>query len=153
VALIAGKAFAAGVRALSQVVVVLVLSALLGVALTTNPLRLMAAGAAVWLAAAFFSCLSMSIAGIVLKRERLLGIGQAIMMPLFFASNALYPIALMPVWLRAISRVNPLSYEVDALRGLLLGTPSHIAVDFGVLALAAVVGVCVAAGLLDRLAR
>ena len=81
----------------------------------------------VWLAAAFFSCLSMSIAGIVLKRERLMGIGQAIMMPLFFASNALYPIALMPAWLRAISHVNPLSYEVDALRGLLLGTRSHIA--------------------------
>ena len=153
VALIAGKAFAAGVRALSQVVVVLVLSALLGVALTTNPLRIAAAGAVVWLAAAFFSCLSMSIAGIVLKRERLLGIGQAIMMPLFFASNALYPIALMPAWLRAISHVNPLSYEVDALRGLLLGTPSHILIDFGVLALAAVVGICVAAGLLDRLAR
>ena len=104
----------------------LVLSALLGVALTTNPLRIAAAGAVVWLAAAFFSCLSMSIAGIVLKRERLLGIGQAITMPLFFASNALYPIALMPAWLRAISHVNPLSYEVDALRGLLLGTPAHI---------------------------
>ena len=66
----------------------LVLSALLGVALTTNPLRLVAAAAAVWLAAAFFS--SRSMAGIVLKRERLMGIGQAIMMPLFFASNALY---------------------------------------------------------------
>jgi ABC-2 type transport system permease protein len=95
----------------------------------------------------------MSIAGIVLKRERLLGIGQAIMMPLFFASNALYPIALMPAWLRAISHVNPLSYEVDALRGLLLGTHSHILLDFGVLALAALVGIGVAAGLLDRLAR
>jgi ABC-2 type transport system permease protein len=153
VALIAGKAFAAGVRALSQVVVVLVLSALLGVALTTNPLRIVAAGAVVWLAAAFFSCLSMSIAGIVLKRERLLGIGQAIMMPLFFASNALYPVVLMPAWLRAISHVNPLSYEVDALRGLLLGTRAHILIDFGVLAFAALVGIGVAAGLLDRLAR
>jgi ABC-2 type transport system permease protein len=152
-ALIAGKAFAAGIRAFSQVIVVLVLSALLGVALTTNPLRLAAAAAAVWLAAAFFSCLSMSIAGIVLKRERLMGIGQAIMMPLFFASNALYPVALMPGWLQAISRVNPLSYEVDALRGLLLGTPSHLLRDFAVLAFAAVVGICVAAGLLDRLAR
>ena len=80
----------------------------------------------VLLGAAFFSCLSMSIAGIVLKRERLMGIGQAIMMPLFFASNALYPVALMPAWVRAISHVNPLSYEVDALRGLLLGTPAHI---------------------------
>ena len=39
-ALIAGKAFAAGIRAFSQVIVVLILSAILGVALTTNPLRL-----------------------------------------------------------------------------------------------------------------
>jgi ABC-2 type transport system permease protein len=152
-ALIAGKAFAAGIRAFSQVIVVLVLSAILGVALTMNPLRLVAAAAAVWLAAAFFSCLSMSIAGIVLKRERLLGIGQAIMMPLFFASNALYPIALMPVWLQAISRVNPLSYEVDALRGLLLGTHAHVLVDFGVLIVAAVLGIALASSLLDRLAR
>ena len=152
-ALISGKAFAAGVRAFSQVVIVLVVSALLGVALTTNPLKLAAAALAVWLATAFFSCLSMSIAGIVLKRERLMGIGQAIMMPLFFASNALYPIALMPGWLQAIAKVNPLSYEVDALRGLLLGTPAHLALDFAVLAGSAVAGIVVAASLLDRLAR
>jgi ABC-2 type transport system permease protein len=152
-ALISGKAFAAGVRAFSQVVIVLVVSALLGVALTTNPLKLAAAAVAVWLATAFFSCLSMSIAGIVLKRERLMGIGQAIMMPLFFASNALYPIALMPGWLQAMAKVNPLSYEVDALRGLLLGTPAHLALDFAVLAGSAVAGILVAASLLDRLAR
>jgi ABC-2 type transport system permease protein len=152
-ALISGKAFAAGIRALSQVVVVLALSALLGVGLTTDPLKLVAAAGAVWLAAAFFSCLSMSIAGIVLRRERLLGIGQAIMMPLFFASNALYPVSLMPGWLQAVSHVNPLSYEVDALRGLLVGTPSHVLADFAVLAAAAVVGIGVAASLLDRLAR
>jgi ABC-2 type transport system permease protein len=95
----------------------------------------------------------MSIAGIVLKRERLMGIGQAIMMPLFFASNALYPIALMPGWLQAVAKVNPLSYEVDALRGLLLGTPAHLALDFAVLAVSAVAGILVAASLLDRLAR
>ena len=59
----------------------------------------------------------------------------------------------MPAWLRAISHVNPLSYEVDALRGLLLGTRAHILIDFGVLMLAALVGIGVAAGLLDRLAR
>jgi ABC-2 type transport system permease protein len=152
-ALIAGKAFAAGIRAFGQVIVVLILSAILGVALTTDPLRLAAAAAAVWLAAAFFSCLSMSIAGIVLKRERLMGIGQAIMMPLFFASNALYPVSLMPGWLRAISHANPLSYEVDALRGLLIGTKAHLAVDFAVLLGAAIVGIVVAARLLERLAR
>jgi ABC-2 type transport system permease protein len=152
-ALIAGKAFAAGIRAFSQVIVVLVLSAILGVALTTNPLRLAAAAVVVWLAAAFFSCLSMSIAGIVLKRERLMGIGQAIMMPLFFASNALYPVSLMPGWLQAISHANPLSYEVDALRGLLIGTKAHLAIDFAVLIGSAIIGIAVAARLLERLAR
>ena len=82
-----------------------------------------------------------------------MGIGQAITMPLFFASNALYPIELMPGWLQVVSRVNPLSYEVDALRGLLIGTPSHLALDFAVLAGAAVVGIIVASRLLGRLVR
>lgn len=152
-ALIAGKAFAAGVKALLQAVVVIVIAALLGVAMTWNPLRLLGVAVAVVLGSAFFSCLSISIAGIVLTRDRLMGIGQAITMPLFFASNALYPVAVMPGWLQAISRINPLSYQVDALRGLLLGTASHLALDFAVLAGAAVAGIAVASSLLGRLAR
>jgi ABC-2 type transport system permease protein len=152
-ALVAGKAFAAGVRALCQVVVVLVLSILLGVTLTANPLRILGTVALVLLGAGFFSCLSMVIAGVVLSRERLMGVGQAITMPLFFGSNALYPVALMPGWLRVISRINPLSYEVDGLRGLLIGTHAALATDFTVLALAVVAAVLGAAALLGRLAR
>lgn len=109
-ALIFGKSFAAGIRSMAQVVVVLVLSALLGVTLTTNPLHIIGAFAIVMLGAAFFSCLSMTIAGIVLKRDRLMGVGQMITMPLFFASNALYPVSVMPGWLRVLSKINPLSY-------------------------------------------
>ena len=152
-ALVAGKAFAAGVRSLAQALVVLVVAALLGVALTWNPLRLLAVMVVVILGAAFFSCLSVTIAGIVLKRDRLMGIGQAITMPLFFASNALYPVALMPAWLQALSRANPLSYQVAALRGLLIGTPTNYWVDFGVLTGAAVAGILASAALLGRLAR
>ncbi|MFC8455008.1 ABC transporter permease [Kitasatospora sp. NPDC057223] len=152
-ALVAGKAFAAGVKSVIQAVVVIVIAALLGVGMTWNPLRLLGVVVVVVLGSAFFSCLSMSIAGIVLTRDRLMGIGQAITMPLFFASNALYPVALMPGWLQAVSRVNPLSYQVDALRGLLLGTPSHLWLDFGVLCLAALAGIAAASGLMGRLAR
>ena len=68
-----------------QAVVVVVLAALLGVALTLNPLKLLGGVVVVVLGAAFFSCLSVTIAGLVLKRDRLMGIGQAITMPLFFA--------------------------------------------------------------------
>jgi len=132
---------------------VVVVAALLGVALTWNPLRLLGVVVVVVLGAAFFSCLSMTIAGIVLKRDRLMGIGQAITMPLFFASNALYPISLMPGWLQAISRFNPLSYEVEALRGLLIGTATNYWIDFTVLGGAAIAGILAAAALLGRLSR
>ncbi|HEY7324190.1 MAG TPA: ABC transporter permease [Streptosporangiaceae bacterium] len=152
-ALITGKAFAAGVRSVVQATVVVILSAILGVALTDNPLKLVGAACVVALGSAFFSCLSMTIAGLALSRDRLMGIGQAITMPLFFSSSALYPEKIMPGWLQAISRCNPLSYQVDALRGLLIGTPAHLGLDLIVLAVATVAGVTASAALLPRLAR
>jgi len=152
-ALISGKAFAAGVRSVVQATVVVVLAAILGVTLTDDPLKLLGAACVVVLGSAFFSCLSMTIAGLALSRDRLMGIGQAITMPLFFSSSALYPEKIMPGWLQAISKCNPLSYEVDALRGLLIGTPAHLGLDLTVLAIATVVGVAASAALLPRLAR
>ena len=131
----------------------MVLSAVLGVALTLNPLKLLGVVVIVVLGSAFFSCLSMSIAGVALSRDRLMGIGQAITMPLFFSSNALYPERLMPGWLQAISKVNPLSYEVCALRWLLIGIPTNLALDTGVLVSATVTGITVSSLLLPRLAR
>jgi len=130
-----------------------VLTKLLGVGLTWNPLKLIAVAVVVILGGAFFSCLSMTIAGIVLTRDRLMGIGQAITMPLFFSSSALYPVSVMPGWLQAISKCNPLSYQVDALRGLLLGTPAHLLTDFTVLVVAALLGILAASSLLGRLAK
>ena len=152
-ALITGKAFAAGVRSLVQGVVVVVIAAILGVALTTNPLKLIAAAIILVLGSAFFSCLSMSIAGLALARDRLMGIGQAITMPLFFSSSALYPIAVMPAWLRAVSLVNPLTYEVEALRALLIGTSTVLWLDSLVLLSATIVSITCAALLLPRLAN
>jgi ABC-2 type transport system permease protein len=126
---------------------------ILGVGLTANPLKLIAVALVLVLGSAFFCCLSITIAGLVLKRDRLMGIGQAIMMPLFFASNALYPVSVMPTWLRYLSHVNPLSYEVEALRGLLIGTPARLILDIGVLAGSAALAVTVASALLPRLTR
>ncbi len=152
-ALVTGKAFAAGVRSIAQVFVVLVLSTILGVTFDWNVAHIALAVLAVVLGSAFFTTLSVSIAGLVLTRDRLMGIGQAITMPLFFASNALYPVALMPGWVRAVALINPLSYEVNALRRLLLGMPGNLWLDFGVLTFAAMLGVTVASSLLGRLAR
>jgi ABC-2 type transport system permease protein len=59
----------------------------------------------------------------------------------------------MPGWLRVISHANPLTYEVSALRALLLGLPTNLWLDFGVLSGSVVVGICAAAALLGRLSR
>ncbi len=152
-ALITGKAFAAGVRSVVQVIGVVALAYLMGVQMTVNPLRILGAMGVVVLGAGFFACLSMTLAGLVRNRDRLMGIGQAITMPLFFASNALYPVDVMPRWLRWLSAVNPLSYEVNALRGLLIGSPTNGILDITVLVVAAVAGIAMASALLRRLVR
>jgi len=41
--------------------------------------------------------------------------------PLFFLSGALFPLSNLPAWLYAITVVNPVTYGVDATRGLMLG--------------------------------
>src|ERR1700722_13751166 len=151
-ALISGKAFAAGVRSGAEVVGVLALAYVMGIGMTINPLRILAAMAVVMLGSAFFACLSMTLAGLVRSRDRLMGIGQAITMPLFFASNALYPVSVMPAWLHVLSTVNPLSYEVHALRALLIGTPFN-PLDIAVLVVAAILGIATASTLLRRLVR
>ena len=64
----------------------------------------------------------------------------------------------MPGWLQAISKVNPVSYEVDALRGLLIGGADQPRAGVGVLVASAIAGVIVSSALLpawpsDRLRR
>ncbi len=61
--------------------------------------------------------------------------------------------SVMPGWLKVLALINPLSYEVDALRGLLIGTHAHLALDFGVVSVAVVIGVTTASSLVGRLAR
>jgi len=119
-ALVLGKALSAGVRALSQVAIIYVLALLIGVGINWNPINLSLVLVVAILASALFSTFSLIIASLVKTRERFMGVGQILTMPLFFASNAIYPLSMMPSWLQAIARVNPLTYAVDAMRGLMV---------------------------------
>ena len=135
-ALVLGKALSAGVRALSQAVIIYLLALVLGVGMDWHPAALGGVVLLVMLGAALFSTFSLIIACIVKTRERFMGIGQVLTMPLFFASNAIYPIDIMPEWLKAIAHVNPLTYEVDGLRALMLAggqTSFGFGTDIGVL--------------------
>jgi ABC-2 type transport system permease protein len=91
-----------------------------------------------------------------LKVARFMGIGQVLTMPLFFASNALYPLDLMPAWLRTIAGFNPLTYLVDVLRGaMIMGGQSNYAgsTSFGVMLLVFAVLLALASRLYPGLAR
>lgn len=138
VSLVLGKALGGGVRALVQAVVVLVLSAAIGVHMRTDPAALVGLAIFVVTGAAVFSSFSLIVACLVKTRERFMGVGQLLTMPLFFASNAIYPTSMMPRALRVISALNPLTYQVDALRILLLpgfnaAARFALATDFAVL--------------------
>jgi ABC-2 type transport system permease protein len=118
--LVIGRAFSAGFRGFSQIFIIYFLSALLGVKLRWELPAFIGVLATVLMGGAIFSTLSLIVASIVKKRERFMGIGQVLTMPLFFASNALYPIEVMPRWLQILSTVNPLTYQVDALRNFMV---------------------------------
>jgi ABC-2 type transport system permease protein len=154
-ALVLGKGLAAGVRTLSQAVVVYVLSLLLRVHLNDSPWALFQTTITVILATVLFATFSLIIACLVKTRERFMGVGQVLTMPLFFASNAIYPTDLMPDWLRAVAHLNPLTYVVDALRATML--PGGVSafgwgVDLTVLGAVSTVLVVVCARLYPRLA-
>jgi len=119
-ALVCGRALASGVRGVSQAIVVYLLTAALGVPLRFTISDVIGVILTVMLGSAVFSTFSLIIACLVTTRERFMGIGQILTMPLFFASNAIYPLSIMPPWLRAIAVVNPLTYQVDALRRLMI---------------------------------
>jgi len=119
-ALVLGKAASAGVRGLTQTAIIYAVTLLLGVRVRLAALPMFGVLVAVLLGSAVFSTFSLAIACIVKTRERFMGIGQVLTMPLFFASNAIYPIEMMPGWLQVIARGNPLTYLVDALRALMV---------------------------------
>ncbi len=129
-ALVLGKAISAGFRGLVQTFIIYLLAFLMRIETKLGLHAMAGVLLAVVLGSAIFSTFSLIIACLVKTRERFMGIGQVLTMPLFFASNAIYPLELMPNWLLAVAKINPLTYLVDVLRGLMI-RGGHSAYGFG----------------------
>jgi len=151
-ALVLGKAVSAGIRCIPLMFIIYILAALLSVPVSWRPLNLLGVLLFLLLGAILFSTFSLIIACLVKTRERFMGIGQLMTMPLFFASNAIYPIQLMPEWLKIISHFNPLTYMIDGIRRLMTGTPSvySLSMNYLVLGIASAVLILVAGKLYPR---
>ena len=134
-ALVLGKAMSASVRCLPLMAIIYFLATLLSVHIIWHPLNIVGVLLLLSLGAMLFSTFSLIIACLVKSRERFMGIGQLITMPLFFASNAIYPVNIMPDWLKVISHANPLTYMIDGIRSLMTGIPGGFSLmtDFAVL--------------------
>jgi ABC-2 type transport system permease protein len=52
------------------------------------------------------------------QMQSFMGVMQMIVMPMFFLSGALYPVANLPAWLAVLNRIDPLTYAVDPMRRL-----------------------------------
>jgi len=139
-AIVIGKTLSAGVRGIFQAITILILALIINVKINFNPLAILGTLVIIVLFGMSFASLSLILASFFKTRERMMGIGQAILMPLFFASNAIYPVTLMPGWLQGIATVNPLSYIVGAIRTLLItGDYSKFPLDVGVIVAATAV--------------
>jgi len=116
--IVIGRSMASGTRAIFQALIIIPIALLIGVRFIPNPLFFASAFVLIFFASGGFAAISILIASLLKTRERFMGIGQAITMPLFFASNALYPVKLMPLIIQYFASFNPMSYIVDAVRSL-----------------------------------
>lgn len=151
VSIMVSRSLAGAVRASTQYVIVLVSAALVGARFASNPLLLVLGYLIVVYASTGFTAISILAASLMKTRERFMGIVGAISMPLFFASNALYPIEIMPEAIKIFAEVNPLTYAVDAVRNLVLYSNLDISVDLLALTLFNILALLIAVVELNKI--
>ncbi|HPO28767.1 MAG TPA: ABC transporter permease [Caldisericia bacterium] len=152
-AFVVGRTMGAAVRGLSQAVIILLLALIIKVDIRWSIFSVLGTIFVVVLESAFFSCFSMILASLMRTRERFMGIGQVLTMPLFFASSAIYPISIMPKWLQVVAVANPLSYVVEILRSILItGVYDNMLLHLGLLIVMILVAIIIATLLYPRLA-
>ncbi len=141
--LFAGKMLGGCTDALIQSVILILLGPLFGISYTLFGLGIIIIF--VMLIAAGATSLGLAIGSQMSSFEGFGLIQSFVVMPLFFLSGALYPIDNLPLWLKGITYLNPLTYVVDGMRGALLNLNTFpLIFDIGIAV--AFVAVLVAAG-------
>jgi ABC-2 type transport system permease protein len=114
-----GKVLAISFISGIQALIILAISLLLGVRIGTGVLGGVAIILIAMLLAVGFASISVIIATVATTSEAFWGIVNLIGLPLVFVSSALFPAILMPGWLAATTRYNPLTYAVNAIQALM----------------------------------
>ena len=116
-----GKVLFISVRGLVQVSMVLAIAFIMGVNVKTGLLGLVAIYLILFLFGCMLSSFAITVAMLTPDYDTYSAINGLISMPMFFASTALMPFSSMPVWMRAIAGLNPVSYTIDGVRAMFMG--------------------------------
>lgn len=114
-AVVIGKALGGSTQATLQGIVTLFFAPLVGI--WPNPLQIIRLLLLMLLISFSLTALGILISSRMTSFEGFGSISNFIVMPMYFLSGAVYPLDNLPLWLKALTIINPLSYGVDVLRG------------------------------------
>lgn len=118
-----GKCLSGAVQSLIQAAIMLGFAPFIGI--TLKPLTIAAVFLVVFLTSLAITSLGLFLSTLIETHEGFNVIINFIVMPMFFLSGALFPITLIPSWLKGLVVMDPLTYGVDLLRGIMLGEFAH----------------------------
>ncbi len=146
-----GKMLAISVVSALQASLVLGIALAIGVSFV-NPLMFIPIMLIVILFSLGFSGISVVVAATAKSQETFWGIVNFLGMPLFMLSPALFPLELVPNWLAIVARLNPVTYSVLLIRGMMTGTTQavSVALDLAVISGFVIVMVVVASYVFTR---
>jgi ABC-2 type transport system permease protein len=124
--IVLGKAIGGTVVTLLQVLVMLVLAPFLG--LTLSPKLVLMLVPVVVVLALGLSGLGILIASFMQSQQGFQMLVQILIFPLIFLAGVFFPVNDVPAWMEVISKVNPLTYGVDAVRQIFLGSQPGLGV-------------------------
>jgi len=113
-----GKVISGATIASFQGCLMLLLAPLVGVSVT--PLMLAQLIPTLFLVSFSMTGMGVLVASRLKSMQGFQMIMNFIMMPMFFISGAMFPLANAPQWMDTLSKIDPLTYGVDALRGIML---------------------------------
>jgi len=112
--LVLGKCFGGATVAGFQGVIVLCLAGLVGV--PYNATLIIEVFALQLLLAFAITAFGVMVAARITQMQSFMALMQMAIMPMYFLSGALFPVAGLPQWLEILNRLDPLTYAVDPMR-------------------------------------
>lgn len=121
--IVLGKALAGATIATVQGTILFVFAPIVGV--WPNPMQILASIGVMLLVGLGLTGVGILLAAKMSSFEGFGTINNFIVLPLFLTSGAQFPITRAPEWLQKLALLNPLTYAVDLLRGIIIGVWTH----------------------------